>query len=84
MVLFILIGANKQKYPNEPFYSVDPLTEKRFRIQFMEQGFVNTQIYTLICTLSSETDITLHIEQPGRIWYRAFRQTAIWFPEAIF
>ena len=25
MVLFILIGANKQKYPNEPFYSVDPL-----------------------------------------------------------
>ena len=50
----------------------------------MEQGFVNTQIYTLICTLSSETDITPHIEQPGGIWCRAFRQTTIWFPEAIF
>lgn len=50
----------------------------------MEQGFVNTQIYTLICTLLSEIDITLHIEQPGGIWCRAFRQTTIWFPEAIF
>ena len=28
MTLFILLGANKQKYPNKPFYSIDPLQKK--------------------------------------------------------